>query len=153
KPVRLAVDTGAEATMLFHHTAERLQLQVTNAPADHDLPPGKVALGVTEPCDLTLWNTTIRTTLGVIDIPVGLRAEIEGVLGWPSLKNSIFQIDAVKQEVEFMDTTPEKATAWLKFQLRTNAETLIMIVPNQASQPVGVTVDTGSEYGVSLNPY
>ncbi len=54
KPVKLAFDTGAEATILFRETAERLGLRVTNAPSAMNPSPGRLTLGRTETCDLTL---------------------------------------------------------------------------------------------------
>src|SRR5262249_46324408 len=40
---------------------------------------------------------------------------------------------------------------WLKFQLRTNAETLVMEIPKQPDVKAGISIDTGCNCGVSLS--
>src|SRR5215467_4239421 len=97
QPVKLAFDTGAEMSVLFRPTAERLGLQITNWPAGKKAAPGKVPYGWAESCVLSVWGLTNKATFAVIDVPAAVHSELEGVLGWEVWRRSIIRIDGVHQ--------------------------------------------------------
>ncbi len=152
KPVRLAFDTGTEGFVLFRKTAERLGLQVTNAPSDTRLTPGRVKVGLADPCDLTIWGKTISGSFFVFDLPEGLHEKIDGALGWQPLSKNIFLIDAEKLELRPLDKAPEESTGWPKFRMQTNSDSLIIETTERDGATTAVLVDTGSSYGISLHP-
>lgn len=152
KAVRLAFDTGTEGFVLFRKTAERLGLQVTNAPSDTRLTPGRVNVGLAELCDLTIWGKTISGSFYVVDLPDALNTKVEGMLGWRPLRNNVFLIDAEKQELHGLNKVPREARHWSKFQIQTNANVLIMKIVLQRGRTTGIAIDTGDPSGVSLFP-
>ncbi len=150
--VKLAWDTGASTSVLFRETAARLGLRVTNPPPTTEVAPGTVPLGRTEKCKLTVWDHTEQTELAVVEWPAGTRTEAEGLLGWPALSENIIRFDATTREVELLDSVPKETGNWLGFNLRTNADILMLEVPARSDGLLGVAVDTGSECGASLDP-
>jgi hypothetical protein len=150
-PVRLIFDTGTDISVLFRPTAERLGLQVTKSRTDEKLEPDRIPCGSTEPFNLTLWDKTKRARFGVIDLPAAPSTAVEGILGWKFFNKNIIQFDTLNLEFEFLDQVPKKTAKWLNCHLQIGADTLVMGVPNQASETELIAVDTGSEDGISLN--
>src|SRR5436190_188864 len=80
QPVRLAFDTGASDSLLFPKTAEKLGLSFTNPPPNVRLEVGESPVGRTEECELTLGANKIKTAFGVIEVPIVLAWDVDGVL-------------------------------------------------------------------------
>lgn len=145
--IRLAFDTGAEASVLFRPTAIRLGLKVTEWPSDQPVAPGKVPLGATEPCTLTIWNTSLRATFGVLDML--LLPPVDGLLGWRDVSKNVIRFDG--RHAAFLDRVPPEAATWLKLPLRVGAATLGLDVPGRAGGTETLAVDTGGVHGISLD--
>ena len=152
KPVKMALDTGAEATVLFRETATRLGLHVTNPPPDAALGAGQVPISRTEICDFKVLGTTLETQLGVVDLPPGMRTQIEGVVGWPNLGGTVFEFNAASTELSGPRTVPDKVRDWLKFGLVTNARALILEIPGLKTNLGSLLIDTGNQDGLGLAP-
>jgi len=146
-PVRLAFDTGAEVSVLTRATASRLGLRVTEWPADRQVVPGKVGLGRTEPFALTLWGMSLRTSFGVLDVPIPFR--LDGLLGWPAVRKNIIRFDG--RDVAFLEGVPPEASTWMRLPVRAGAATLGIEIPGRAGGTETLAVDTGGLLGVSLN--
>ena len=153
KTAGLIFDSGSSHEMLFRKGAERLGLKITDPPPGFKPAPGEVANGWTEECELKLGETAVRLSLPVVDLPNYMDAGLDGIIGWQTVRKNVFQIDAVEQTLKPLDTVPEEATSWMTFHVRTNSDILTLEIPNQKGNAVTViTVDTGTDKGVSLSP-
>jgi hypothetical protein len=152
KPVKMALDTGAEATALFRETATRLGLHVTNPPPGTAIGPGQVPMGQTEICDFKVLGTTLQTQLGVVDLPTRMRTQTEGVVGWPNLGGDVFEFNAASTELSGPRTVPDKVRDWLKLGLVTNASALILEIPGPKTNVGSLLIDTGNQDGLALAP-
>ena len=150
KPSRLIFDTGASHFLLFRPAAERLGLTITNASALQRGTRGTVPAGVTELCKLDLWDRMIETQFRVVDMPQGIRPEMDGVLGWLPLQSNIFYFDSERETVRMAKSVPREALMWTKFSLSTNSLGLEIDIPG--TRPSRMMVDTGMHGGVFLNP-
>ncbi len=151
-PARFIFDTGADRVLLFRHGAERLGLAITDPPPDAGAPPGTVAIGTTEPCDLGLWGTSARTSLAVAEMPDYVHMHADGVLGWRPLNRNIVSIDARKLTAAFLEKVPEEATNWTRLQIQTNCSYLFLRIPHQDGSEGSILGDTGFPGGVALHP-
>jgi hypothetical protein len=152
RPARLIFDTGTDRVILFREGARRLGLQVTqDAPAPKP-DSGEAAVGITEPCDLTFYGTTVRTALNVLEMPDYLHMRADGAVGWGALRGNIICIDANSLTVTFLSEMPREALSWRQFGIRTNSGFLFLKV--DAGEPSNgvVLVDTGFSGGVALAP-
>lgn len=152
KPVKLALDTAAEGTVLFRQAATRLGLKVTEPSPSAVLGPGRVPAGRTETCTFSIFGATLQTEFRVIDLPAGVRTETEGLVGWANIKNNVLQFDSATHKISLSTPMPDKLRDWLKLSLRTNEDVLILEIPGQKTNLGSLLIDTGSERGVSLAP-
>jgi hypothetical protein len=150
KPVKMALDTGAEATVLFRETATRLGLRVTNPPPGAVLGAGQVPISRTEICDFKVLGTTLQTQLGVVDLPTGMRTQTEGVVGWPNLGGDVLEFNAASTELSCPRTVPDKARDLLKFRLVSTARALILEIPGAKTNLGSLLIDTGNQDGLGL---
>jgi len=160
KPVRLILDTGAGPVatnvpfpvVLFSTAVKRLGLKFT--PSDlNDYPnPGTTSLGTTEVCDLDLWGTHLRTSLGVLEAPEFLQWSADGILGWLTIRQDILSLDLTKDTVTQLDHVPKEAIKWAAFRVQTNSNILGFEVSDQNGSNSVVIVDTGNDGGISLCP-
>lgn len=150
KPTRLIFDTGASHFILFRPTADRLGLKITNAPLLSRASGGTVPAGITEQCRLELWNKVIDTQFRVVEMSQGIRADMEGVLGWLPLQSNVFVFDGARENVRITKDVPPEALTWTKLSLSTNSLGLEIDLPEP---DVGrrIIVDTGMQGGILLN--
>jgi hypothetical protein len=151
KPVRFAFDTGASDRILFSQSAQRLGVSFTPAKADAKPSPGKVAVGLSETCDLGLGPHKARIDFFVIDLPPMLPPDVDGLLGWGSLKLAVFAIDARRMKIDDAEV-PKDLAGWTKLKLVANAGVLLMEIPRAGGKPAVLLVDTGANGGVELAP-
>lgn len=150
KRLRLFLDTGASHFILFRPVAERLGLRITNPPETSKPTAGTIAAGVTEPCKLTLWNTSINTRFRVVDAPQGIHSDMDGVLGWLPLQSNVFFFDGARESVKIAKEVPPETLTWMKFPLSTNNMGLEIDLPGP-DRVSRIIVDTGMQGGVFLN--
>lgn len=158
QPVVLAFDTGAEGSMLFRRTAERLKLTVVDPPKamKESLPPGKVKTGYTELCRLSNLNLGIEMDVRfrVFDVPAEAGAyPLDGVIGWPNFKDNILQIDRDSKKIKGLDKLPVDIEKWSKWAIYNDPgfQVLLIKVPDATGQEGVICIDTGAPGGVSLS--
>lgn len=152
QPAHLTIDTGVADLVLFPKAVARLGLSFTNAPKDAHVDPGQVPLGTTEDCDVRFAGTSHRTSFRVVEIPMAVDTDIDGVVGWQQLRSSIIRIDACQGTVTWLSSIPADAINWTKFQVNTNSEVLRLKVRGRRGSPATLFVDTGDYHGVRLSP-
>ena len=69
KPARFIYDTGAGVTLVHTRAAKRLGLKVSKPPSSPKPPPGRVNIGHTELCQLTVGQETYRLKLTTVHLP------------------------------------------------------------------------------------
>jgi len=149
---RLVFDTGTSHLVLFPDGATRLGLNFTNAPPDAKVAPGDVPAGVTEECEFSVGETTVRTRLRIVDMPAVLRVKFDGFIGWGALSDNIIEIDARLGAVYALSNTTGIPTTWTQFALQTNSDTLVLEATLKNGSAQTFLVDTGSSDGVALSP-
>jgi hypothetical protein len=155
QPARFAFDTGASDLILFPKSAARFGVKWTNQPANVQLLPGQVPLGVTEECKFTLSQSSSRLYFRVFDLPSypsALAREIDGILGWKPLNQNIFRISAADSKVEYLRKMPEETESWIKLQIKSKSEVLVLEIPLTGTNQSTVLVDTGAGKGVTISP-
>ena len=152
KPVRLAFDTGTGPLVLFSKAAARLGLAVTNPPNDLTSVPGKVAMGLTELCEVRIGSNVARTSFRVVEIPRALPVGADGLVGWESVNDAVLRIDARQGLVSASTNIPANAAGWSQFRLLTNSGTLQFDISGRRNSGSNVLVDTGFSGGAKLPP-
>lgn len=151
QPVRIIFDTGSDLPIvLFSTTAERLGLKVLPPDLSGHLKPGEVRVRLTEECRLDIGTTNLKTAVSVVELPSYLRG-LDGIFGWPLIRQNILQIDAMKDTVEFLQNAPSDP-AWIKIGLLTNSDYLDLEIPDKNGTKTILSVDTGSPEGLKLAP-
>ena len=151
RPVRMILDTGAEATALFRRTAKRLGLKIEDPPADLQAPSGSVKAGISEECMLSLGKAAVRTRLRIVDVPSYMELTEDGVLGWGELAGNVFHVLGEQRRVVISDKVPDEAANWLKCELQKDARILGIRIPTEDRDARTVVyIDTGSPSGVAL---
>jgi hypothetical protein len=149
QPARFVFDTGAGGLTIMRGAAERLGLKVTKI--NWQPPLGMVAVGWTEKCHLTLWNSTTKTRLAWWES--GLDLSLDGTIGWPSVNKRIFSIDAATRSVKFLDRVPQEAASWTKLRVQPDCDVLNLEIPGPEGKTAVIFVDTGATWGLALNPH
>ncbi len=153
QPVQFALDTGAERTVLFRRTADRIGLRV-EAPSDRLPRPGagRVRLGVSDVCRLSIGEETYRTQLLILDIPPYLSVKMDGIIAWTDLKNNLLRISVNDQIFSVLKALPENLSVWRKWWMRPDSRLLAIDLPGKADKSRRIYIDTGSPLGVHLRP-
>lgn len=147
KPVRFIFDTGCKfPVVLFPAAAKKLGLKFTPPDYQHD----KMPVGTTELCDLDFSNTHVRTSVGILDSPDYYKWNADGIIGWPAFSQNIFCLDAAKREIILLTNVPAESLTWTKLRIKTDP-LFILEIPDARSTKF-VSVDTGKDRGIVLNP-
>ncbi len=151
QPVRLAFDTGAQFSVLFRPAADRLGLKIAKVDYKEPLPPGKVPMDVAEECnlDVGLGAGPLKCAFGVVDLPVNVPSDIDGVISWNDARNYIIELDAEKPRWGFLQELPTNLTTWAKWKLVPDPEYLEFECPSP-KESAKIGIDTGSSDGVDL---
>jgi hypothetical protein len=151
RSVRLALDTGSDSSCLFRATVVRLGLKTTDPFADSPGPiePGHVRYDVTEDCTVTIGDLSERTKVAVIDGPP--HQDVDGIIGWTSFSNRVFQVDMDLHVPAFLDGVPSKLDGWKKWRIVPEFPRLEFECSNE-KEKVRIGIDTGSSGGVELSP-
>lgn len=153
QPVRLAVDTGtATQFLLTSAAAQKLNLKVTQAPADARIGPGLARVGWTGLQKLDFGSTNIETRFAVADLPGYLALHLDGVIGWPALTNNVFSLDCVDHTLSLFTNSVADLAGWLKFRIQDGSGQLAFELPSGGKLMKAVFLDTGSTFGVQLAP-
>ena len=146
KPVRLVFDTGASHSALLPKTAERLGLKVN--PLTSRVRTADGITGISEDCDLTVWNRSARVKFYTFEIPAFLgKVAGDGVYSWELMRSNIIEIDAEALTAKPLDQVPKDTAAWTKVAVVESSPILTLEIPGQLWT---IAVDTGSHHGVTL---
>ncbi|MHC4539541.1 MAG: retropepsin-like aspartic protease [Planctomycetota bacterium] len=153
EPVRFGFDTCAESTILFRLAAQRLGLRVTDPP-EHlpEAMSGRVKMGISEECRLSLGGTTTKATFCVFDMPTYLPLEVDGLIAWADVRDNIFCLGGDTGELSVLEALPENMDLWTQWSLRRDSRFLAIELPKTAGARGAIYIDTGSPYGVHLSP-
>ena len=151
QPVRLAFDTGAEASFLFRRAAKRIGLGFADPPSDFRPHPGRVAAGWSEECTLLVRDSTFRTRFRIIDGPPIPELSVDGVLAWANMSESIFRFRGAQRVLDTLTEVPQEAATWLKCELQPNRGLLVVRIPSKDGPQVPILIDTGTSCGVELS--
>lgn len=154
QPVRMSFDSGAEGTAIFRPAAVRLGLKYSTPSPDAKLAPGESPVGRTDPVEFQFGSRTMTNTLAVLDLPDGLHADFDGVVGWGPLRRNFFVFDAAssRAKIDAAGRPPTPSDAWLQLPLRKDSPMLILDVPGQSGRTEAILIDTGAPDGVRLSP-
>lgn len=152
KPAQFIFDTGAGGLLITREAAGRLGLKVIDPPSTFRPPPGLLAVGWTEKCRLTIWDTSVKTRLEWGELPKGVNLEFDGTIGWPSVNNRIFSMDAATRSMIFLDRIPKEAASWTKLRVQPNSSLLNLEIPGTEGKTAVIFLDTGDTFGLTLNP-
>ena len=154
KPVCFVYDTGAGITLVHTRAAKRLGLKVTKPPASPKPPPGKVNFGQTELCRFAVGQETYWLRLATVHFPWpwGGLVDMDGVIGWPDLKDDFFAIDAADDAIKSVSKLPQDTNGWAQLPLYQPAGVLALEIPRADGKTGVLQVDTGNPEGVSLSP-
>jgi len=151
KPVTLGVDTGAEVSILWRKTAERLGLVVIKLDPTAPLAPGQVAMDLVADCTFKAGGATGKGPFSIFDLPAWLSKEVDGVIGWDRLRSHVLQLDIEGRVARLSDELPADLGGWAQWNLVPQASVLTFESP-AGGQTVKIGIDTGSPMGVQLGP-
>jgi hypothetical protein len=150
QPVKLGFDTGAERTFLLQSTARRLGRDVTGPDPGAKAGPGRILAGMSEECEFSVSHTTMRTRLSIYDAPEGVSYDMDGMLAWYPLRDSVFLISGGTQSVTTLSDLPSDLASWTKWTIGPH-KVLTIQVSGPGGEPWMILFDTGSFSGVELN--
>jgi lipoprotein NlpI len=113
-----------------------------------------VKAGETELCDLTVGDDTYRIKLATVHLPWPMERwmDVDGVIGWPDMKEGLLAIDAGDDAIKAIAALPQDTNGWVKLPLYRRTDVLALEIP-RADRKIGVLqVDTGNAGGISLSP-
>ena len=148
-PVHFIFDSGADSSVLFRSTAERLGIKVIPA-APVALPPGSVHLDNTAPLILTLGGSSIKTTMYVVDAPPHLLQGIDGILSLDSIHSSVGSALLIDLDKHIFTSIslPADIGRWSKWKMVPNMHVLMF----ECGDGEKIGIDTGATGGVYLSP-
>jgi len=151
QPVVLAFDTGAEYSVLFARTAERLKLKATEPSPGVEPPPGRVAFAISEKCRFTLGDVTRQWRFAIHKLPTHVRPRVDGVFAWANVSGSIIRVAADKRNVHPLPRLPDDLDNWTKWDLVPKSRLLAFKLPNASGPDGTVFIHSAFPLGVSLN--
>ncbi len=152
--MRFGFDTGAGIeTAIWRDTANKIGLKATEPSTDVKLAPGNVNMAISEPVTFELMGRTFPDSrLAVVDVPF-VDWDIQGLVGWPALRQNIWVLDLAENKVALVDQVPDETKNWTKYPLNLVEKVLVLQLPGaDADHPAQLAIDTGNSGGVSLAP-
>jgi hypothetical protein len=155
---RLAFDTGAESSVLFRKSAERLGVKtIARVPGQTptNTVPGRVRVETSEPFLITMGDANVETSFKILDTasPIGF----DGIISWNHFQYKVLKIDGPKGAVSFLEKLPDGAEQWPHWKLvdrskqNLGSKWLGFVVPAPNDRPGAVYIDTGADAGISLS--
>jgi Tfp pilus assembly protein PilF len=153
KTVRFAYDTGADGTVVFTRPAKRLGLKLFKPPPLVNPVPGESNVGHTGLCRFTVGVETFTLKLQTLHLPwpIGNLFDVDGLIGWPDIKDDIIEIDATADVIRGLDKLPD-TNGWIKLPVYQRTGVLALQIPRADGATGVVEVDTGNPGGISLSP-
>ena len=153
QPLKLAFDTGAGGLIVFRNVAEQRGLKIAPPPADARPEPGKIVFSRTEPVKIEFLGRSIPDErLMVVDLPSSLPSDIDGVLGWPIIRNNIWFLSGSALKLRLLNAVPSETASWFKLaELKDRPVLCLEFLQKNSGRPVYLGIDTGSPSGVILS--
>lgn len=148
QPVHLAFDTGAEGSVLFRSTADRLKLKLLDSPLKAT--SGLATNQVTELCQFKLGTLLAPIQFLVVNLPARAKTQADGVMSWNPFRNNVIVFD-VTEAVTIDDEIPPGALNWPKFKQVASSDKLAFDADGQDARQGIIYVDTGDPEGVALS--
>ncbi|MFT3870306.1 MAG: PDZ domain-containing protein [Nibricoccus sp.] len=150
--MRFGFDTGAGAEVALWQDVAALMALPSKSLATGPLSPGHVAVELSDPVAVEFFGTkSPEARIAVIKGPDYAKWEIQGLVGWPAVRNNIWKIDLGRSGLGIIGSVPAEAEGWLKYRVSQKKETLVLEIPR--GDGVGLlAIDTGSQGGVALSP-
>lgn len=150
QPVRLALDTGTSTTLILRSTAQRSGLEFSGAlKSAANWNDQDVGLALAPQAHLTIGPSRYVGPLPVGILPV---MDVDGVVGWPEIKDNILVFDPRQHRVSASTSLPDGVASWLKLPLGQADGVLTLQVPLGNGQMGTILVDTGADDGIALAP-
>jgi hypothetical protein len=155
QPIKLALDTGATATLIFAKTAAQHGIRVDPPPADTKPKAGEVLTSTTEPVKFELFGHVFPgARLSVFDAPSSLPFEMDGIVSWSDIRNNLWTISGGRDLViALVSELPAGLDSWVRARELPELNILSVELPATGTNaPVRLGFDTGSNHGVALSP-
>jgi hypothetical protein len=154
----LAFDTGADTSVLFRNSAERLgvkTLRRASGGTATNTVPGRVRVETSEPVELALGDANVNTTFKILETasPIGF----DGILSWNFFQYKVMRIDGPKGAVAFLEKLPDGVEQWPHWRLversaqNLGSKWLGFLIPGPENRSGAVYIDTGADAGISLS--
>lgn len=152
KPVKLALDTGAEVPILLRHAADRLKLSITEPPSDFKVEKGETKVGWTEKCRFQITEGADESffPFAVADMPDGLNFSCDGVLGWCLFKNMIIEFNLSLHRIKSHKTLSIKRSEWECMDIRKDLNVLVVKTSSKDTSQDSIFIDTGDHTGLTV---
>jgi hypothetical protein len=157
---RLAFDTGADTSVLFRNSAERLGVKAivrsSNTMPSNSI-PGRIFVQSSEPFELTLGDANMTTTFKILDNASAIG--FDGILSWNFFQYKAMRIDGPKGTVTFLEKLPEDVEQWPHWKLvdrsarNLGSKWLGFVIPAANDHSGAVYIDTGADAGISLSQH
>jgi len=153
KPVVFAFDTGAEKSILFKRSAEKLGLAISKNPAGSGVEnDGRVRpFGITESCEFDLHGKTYTSRFPVIAFPGALPMDVDGVLAWSDARANLLYLRVGGLNMSTLEALPDDIENWDSFPIRKDMDVLIFDAKPADGATQSIFLDTGSPRGVALS--
>ena len=138
------LDTGSSSTVLFAARAGRLGLKSAE---------------ISEPTPVTIAGQTFTAPIPMYRFPWLYRlvfmtrkgSSLDGLVGWPEIRDNILVFDADRRTVRSVDQLPPETAGWLKLKVVPN-RWLLLEIPMADGKTGTMEVDTGSPFGIEMPP-
>jgi hypothetical protein len=148
QPVVMFLDTGSGATFLFRHAAERLGLKTTYS-SSRETNSSSIPFGLTEDCIFTSGGIPAVVRLPVLDDYPGVPQNFDGLVGWPSCSNFVFQLDPELRAYGVYSNVTMDVIGWRKWKLVKDSA-LVEFDTSDGRRTMRIGIDSGSGHGVWL---
>jgi lipoprotein NlpI len=144
-PARMFLDTGASSTVLFDSGAKRLGLKSAE---------------ISDPVAVTVDSQTFTAPLPIFRPHVQWyyrlafakgEGSLEGLIGWPEIRDNILVFDADQRTVRRVDQLPPETADWLKLKVIPDSW-LLLEIPLADGKTGTLEVDTGSPFAFQMPP-
>ncbi len=147
RPALFFMDTGTSVTVLTERGAQRLGVKLDPVQPEKDTTDGGIPGKFSERAQVSVGAVAFASRLFVVDFPM----HVDGLVGWPEIKDNILVFDADRREVRRVEALPPETAGWLKWKIHPGA-VLLLEVPLPEGSTGTLLVDTGSGEGLTLPP-
>jgi hypothetical protein len=153
RPVRLALDTGAEDIVLFGAAAARLKLKVHWPSPNAPVPAGRTRTGRSEECSVSIGRFSARRRLAVARLPGSSRRlfAADGVVGWAVVRKNLLHFRVADGRVAALSELPANRGEWTTYRMLKDLPILAFDASGRDDANAVILVDTGDPGGVALS--